>query len=670
MIQACLLLALVMPASSEAAVARFQRPVRGWSAALRPLQARLPWLTPAAYPALVTHLDVSLDDFKSSPELMAERLERARAGFRLAAQPKAIAFMLEFLAGEAAGDPEPKGRAALEYLARYHAPLLEPAVARLVLDTHAAVASGRAREWEARSAAAKDAVKRFAADQGQGSTKMESMPALPVNPAPKGARLKPKAEIDIEKAVDTVFSLLKRSEKMDYIGESISQLEHALQTAAFAQKAGGDEELVLAALMHDVGHFAFPDVEQMNGFGAKDHDKLGGQYVRGLGFSRRVADLIAGHVQAKRYLSVKKKGYLKRLSSASMETLKFQGGPMTAAEMAAFEKDPLFKDKLRMRSWDEMAKLTDWKAPGLDEYRSMMLAHLRAQKGGPLKAVIDMGSNHFKLMIARVVNGDYDEPYIEKKELGAGDDLSKHGKFSRKKLAEMREALAYFKQTAVKKWNLIPSLIATAAFRESPNKDEVIEMAKELGMAIEIASERRESELAYMSATMGAPRKAVIDLGSRTIEVVVKNKKGYDWRVYKLGYRISFEKYFAKAKTFAEAAKAYRSDLERLVPEMEHMKGQTELLGIEFSEMAKFMQDPGKPIHGMKLTASKIRAEIARLSKLNAKQFAKLRADEDIDEVLPRLVFLDHMFKLTGYDSITIMDRELGAGLIAEAARI
>ena len=95
----------------------------------------------------------------------------------------------------------------------------------------------------------------------------------------------------------------------------------------------------------------------MGSWGAAGHEVLGAEFLRELGFGERVARLVEGHVAAKRYLTFKQPAYHERLSAASKATLRYQGGPMSAAEAAEFEADSLFSLMLELRTWDEAAKV-------------------------------------------------------------------------------------------------------------------------------------------------------------------------------------------------------------------------------------------------------------------------------------------------------------------------
>ena len=160
-----------------------------------------------------------------------------------------------------------------------------------------------------------------------------------------------------EKVIAEVFALYERFGDSDYIGEPVSQIEHMSQAAERAMAEGYDDEVVLAAFFHDIGHIcAAESAENMGGFGVVSHERLGADYLRHAGFSERMARLVEYHVQAKRYLTLKEPGYYERLSEASRRTLEYQGGVMTAEEAEAFEQDPLCEISLRMRQWDEQAK--------------------------------------------------------------------------------------------------------------------------------------------------------------------------------------------------------------------------------------------------------------------------------------------------------------------------
>jgi len=191
-----------------------------------------------------------------------------------------------------------------------------------------------------------------------------------------------KLTINPQQAVAQVFGLYETRGGADYIGEPVSQLEHMWQAATLAEAAGADDEVVLAAFFHDLGHLCAPDLaaESMAGFGAVNHEKLGADYLRARGFSARVARLVESHVQAKRYLTYQYPSYLRQLSEASMATLAFQGGVMSAAEAEAFEQNPDADVMLQLRQWDEQAKETNQPVGSLARLKDMAMRHLMHQQ--------------------------------------------------------------------------------------------------------------------------------------------------------------------------------------------------------------------------------------------------------------------------------------------------
>ncbi|SDQ22585.1 phosphonate degradation operons associated HDIG domain protein [Pseudomonas sp. UC 17F4] len=165
--------------------------------------------------------------------------------------------------------------------------------------------------------------------------------------------------VSAEQIVSEVFALYQQHGNEDYIGEPVSQLEHMSQAAQLALAEGYDDEVVLAAFFHDIGHICGSAEGDMGGYGVVSHERVGANYLRRCGFSERLARLVEYHVEAKRYLTLRQPGYYQRLSEASRRTLEYQGGVMSEAEADAFEQDPLCTLSLRMRQWDELAKEMD-----------------------------------------------------------------------------------------------------------------------------------------------------------------------------------------------------------------------------------------------------------------------------------------------------------------------
>ncbi|OQE30339.1 hypothetical protein PENFLA_c003G01898 [Penicillium flavigenum] len=181
--------------------------------------------------------------------------------------------------------------------------------------------------------------------------------------------------------IKTLFQFLRAQGQGDYLGEQVTQLEHSLQCAYLAAqspKHGNDTEVILAALLHDVGRF-IPAAEKMEKMttpdgqyiGRQSHEALGETYLRQIGFSEKVCKLVGAHVMAKRYLVATDQSYYDALSETSKRTLKFQGGGYNTEQVREAQQDPLLEAKLSVRRWDDLAKKPKWKVPDLDAYEEL-----------------------------------------------------------------------------------------------------------------------------------------------------------------------------------------------------------------------------------------------------------------------------------------------------------
>ncbi|MBO6701249.1 MAG: phytanoyl-CoA dioxygenase family protein [Pseudomonadales bacterium] len=172
--------------------------------------------------------------------------------------------------------------------------------------------------------------------------------------------------------LDQLLIKLSAQDAEDYIGEPVSQLQHALQAAALAEAAQADEPQILSALLHDVGHWCEPGAERMKHLGAMHHERLGQKFLDQLGLHPDVGALVGLHVDAKRYLAGSQSEYIAKLSAASAETLRLQGGPMNTDEQRAFESHVLHQKALQLRAWDEAAKDPDREVRPLGRYSAML----------------------------------------------------------------------------------------------------------------------------------------------------------------------------------------------------------------------------------------------------------------------------------------------------------
>ncbi len=168
---------------------------------------------------------------------------------------------------------------------------------------------------------------------------------------------------------------LEGGKHRQYGQEPVSELVHALQCATLAEDEGADDELVVAALLHDFGRLVVEDGDLSDSVGGDsptpaqhgDHGELGAEQLHDY-FSDRILFCIRKHAEAKRYLCTTEPDYFARLSKGSIVTLEKQGGRMDDEERATFESSPYCADAVRLRRWDDRGKDPGAEAKSLDHW--------------------------------------------------------------------------------------------------------------------------------------------------------------------------------------------------------------------------------------------------------------------------------------------------------------
>lgn len=155
-------------------------------------------------------------------------------------------------------------------------------------------------------------------------------------------------------------------------GEGVSQLEHAIQCAAFAERDGASAALVAAAYLHDIGHLLHDLPQDVADSGVDtQHESTGSAWLSQF-FGPELTEPVRLHVAAKRYLSATEAGYFDLLSDASKLSLTLQGGPMTPVQVQAFSSNPFFADAVRLRRWDEEGKIVGYQGPSAAHFEAVV----------------------------------------------------------------------------------------------------------------------------------------------------------------------------------------------------------------------------------------------------------------------------------------------------------
>lgn len=171
--------------------------------------------------------------------------------------------------------------------------------------------------------------------------------------------------------IDEIFEVFRDKGGRAY-GEDVTELQHALQCATFAQQEGEKPEIVVSCLLHDYGHLLHDLGEDIADKGVDTRHEHVGANRLSKWFGDTVVAPIRMHADSKRYLCWKEAQYLADLSAASRQSLELQGGVMSDDEARQFEQDPHFENAIIVRRYDDMGKIPDMVTPELEDFRPLM----------------------------------------------------------------------------------------------------------------------------------------------------------------------------------------------------------------------------------------------------------------------------------------------------------
>ena len=178
--------------------------------------------------------------------------------------------------------------------------------------------------------------------------------------------------LNADNIVEFIGDIFERRGADSYLGEQVTMSQHMLQAAHLAERAGADEQTIAAALLHDIGHYTNEFPEDALERGIDNRHDVAGAAVLAPFFPALVIACVRHHVEAKRYLCATEAGYFDRLSPASVHTLRLQGGPMDAEHAARFAALPHLDAILRVRRFDESAKVPGAPTPDFAHYAPLL----------------------------------------------------------------------------------------------------------------------------------------------------------------------------------------------------------------------------------------------------------------------------------------------------------
>lgn len=168
----------------------------------------------------------------------------------------------------------------------------------------------------------------------------------------------------------------------EYGGEAVNQREHAYQTAACALRDGAGTALVVAALLHDIGHMLHDLQNDAPNAGIDDAHEAVAAHVLSAWFGSDVTEPIRLHVDAKRYLAATQPAYLRILSPPSLTSLRLQGGPMNSADQQDFRQHDSWEAAVRLRQWDDQAKVRGAATPTIEDFIPLIRTVMRPHRDG------------------------------------------------------------------------------------------------------------------------------------------------------------------------------------------------------------------------------------------------------------------------------------------------
>jgi exopolyphosphatase/pppGpp-phosphohydrolase len=298
-----------------------------------------------------------------------------------------------------------------------------------------------------------------------------------------------------------------------------------------------------------------------------------------------------------------------------------------------------------------------------------------AKDSTPICAV-DMGSNTFKFIIGEIKNRKYSQTLELRNDSHVGDDLKnskeKTGKLviSEAKLQEIKNIMGEYQKKCEEKTGIkLVHAVATAAFRQAENSKHIEDEIKKGGVDIKIISGEEESAYAYEAATLGENNFAVLDMGSRSTELVSKGKaQNFSFKEIDTGYKTAFDDYYKNAKTFSEGSKKHRERLRQLLvtKDFKILKNKKEFIAVEAAEVAAYLHGGSRDsVDGMSLRHTDLKKKIKELEKSKPDDFEKVKATADAAKILPRLVLLEYILSKSGYQSALVSTHDLNVAVIS-----
>jgi exopolyphosphatase/pppGpp-phosphohydrolase len=280
---------------------------------------------------------------------------------------------------------------------------------------------------------------------------------------------------------------------------------------------------------------------------------------------------------------------------------------------------------------------------------------------------IDMGSKNFKFVFGQNINGIITTELIGKERLEIGKEVTEnHGLIGRNKFMQIEEALSQFIRYCSDRGTPKVLAIATSAIRGARNHQQVIDLAQEIGLTIEVTDGVREGEVGYLAATGGAPNKLVSDFGSKSTQIAWEINGKILSRSIPVGYELAYERYVEHASTLDETKENFGRFLDGNLKELPGNMDQ--FIALAANTITSFATGEKRTGHqGKTLARATLNGRMSELRELSPSQYNNLKSSlPKVEKTLPGLFFLDYLMERTGHGEALIAETELPVGLIVE----
>lgn len=279
---------------------------------------------------------------------------------------------------------------------------------------------------------------------------------------------------------------------------------------------------------------------------------------------------------------------------------------------------------------------------------------------------VDMGSKNFKFVLGRRDKGVVTTELIGKECFELGKEVTgNNGLIGEEKISQIRISLSRFVRYCHDRGASNVLAIATSAVRNARNHQHILDMAREVGLEVEIAEGAREGEIGYFAATGGLPNSLVSDAGSKSMQIAWEEGGLVRSRSVQVGYELAYESFLEHETHFADAQRKFCRFLDGNFTELPEHTGR--YFALAANTVATFVDEGSQGGPDRTLDSDALAAAMARLRALSASGYTELKASlVKAEKVLPGLIFIDYIMARSGHEKVFVSQNELPVGLVVE----